>query len=205
MIKRRTWVTVAVVANVAAAMHGAQAAEGSGSALENDYPGTFASSLEHLLAGEGGEGGLGMSPLRRVVTIPALNGAQIEKVLGGNTVRREDYAIAFDANGKFSGWEKPWEKVGADKCAAAAKSDKTYEVEHGECWHQLHVDIPAGTWKVEGDRLCTQPALRRVVAAVSCVSAALVLDRLALFDDSGKMLGKPSDLVAGKQLAPLEK
>ena len=208
--KRRIWASVAVLAGAGctglAIAEGGEGGENGTPSLENDFPGgTFATALHKVLEGEGGEGGLGMTRLNRMVTIPALNGAQVWKALEGNTLRRNNaFALTFGA-GTFRGWQHRWEKVDAQRCASAKKGDPTLEMEDGECWHRLDFDIPRGTWRIEHDMLCTEPALIRVAEGQRCVSLALVLDNVALFGADGKMIGKGAELVPGEHLEPVLK
>jgi hypothetical protein len=203
--KRKIWAT-AVIAAHAGSLHAADASASDAAAGANDFPGgSFASALDKVLAGEGGEGGAGMSRLKRMVMIPALNGAQIEKALQGNTLRRdESFAFAFE-NGTFSGWEYEWQEVEVKRCETAAKTDVTYELDEGVCWSRSDNRVSKGTWSVEQDMLCTQPALKMVTDGQRCVSLALVLDNLAVFGPDGGMIGKGADLVRGKQLDEIRK
>ncbi len=163
-------------------------------------PGDFGNVLSHILAGEGGEAGIGVGKLvHGQVSVPALNGAQITRSLSGNTLRRDhDFALHFAANGTFNGWEIVWSTVDKAKCTADDEDD--YELEEGVCWHAANVKIPKGKWSVKDDRLCTEPALGRAAEGAPCVSIVFMLDSVAMFKPDGSMIGKAFEIVPDKRL-----
>jgi hypothetical protein len=162
------------------------------------FRGDFAGALKQLFAGEGGEEGIGLIYDAGRVVVPPLNEAQVTEALTGNTLRRQEaFALHFESGGRFSGWEIKWETVDAAQCA---KGEPNYELEEGTCWHHSDVKIPQGTWSVRDGMLCTQPALVTAANANECVSMFILLDDIALFDKSGKMIGKGNELVQGKHL-----
>lgn len=168
---------------------------------KTDYPGTtFANALQHVLAGEGGEGGMGIVYKPGSLSIPALTGPQISQALTGNTFRRDgSFAFYFNGDGTFTGWQSSWKETAATACANA-KGDKTYFVDDGQCYHRIDTDVAKGQWSVKGDTLCTKPTIEPAAGTNECTSAFLVLNSLILYSTSGKMEGKGNDLVAGRQL-----
>ncbi len=208
--KRKIWIglgmattlTVGHAAEPAATAANKPPAPAAQSASQNDFPGgTFSDALRKVLAGEGGEGGIGLEYKSGTVTVPALKGAQISEALTGNTLARSSaFALHFRSGGKFSGWETKWVPVAAADCAKAG-SDENYEKgDDGSCEHRVTVQVPQGTWRIAGNLLCTQPALERAAGGNECTSAFLILDNLVLFDRSGKMMGKPNELLKGPRL-----
>lgn len=192
MLKRKVWVGISLVAGVTV---------GAAAGAAPEFPGgNFSAALKKVLAGEGGEGGIGISKMsNQQVTIPALSGANVKEALSGNTLRQNDlFALHFRADGGFNGWEVKWEKVDKARCAANA-GNENYDVEDGVCWFATTLQ-QKGTWSTKGDQLCTQPALVAASGGSSCVSVALVLDRFALFNDKGDMIGKGNTLVPGENL-----
>lgn len=187
--RRRIWLGVSLLASGVA-----QAGEGSAG-----VPGDFENVLSHILGGEGGEGGLGMSRLDdgRIV-VPALNAAQLGRTLSDVTLRRDrQFAMHFEADGSFSGWEVAWSKVDVAKCTPDA--GKGFSLEDGVCWQSAHVKVPEGKWTVKDDRLCTQPALSAAAEGEPCVSLVFLLDNVAAFRPDGSMVGKGFDIVPGNQ------
>jgi hypothetical protein len=200
LVKRKVWVGISMVAGAAAM---AQVVVAAG---DEEYPGgKFSDALKMVLAGEGGEGGIGLSKMRnRSVSIPALKESQVSEALRGNTLRRdESYALHFDANGTFTGWEIRWDKVAVSRCTKDA--GEAYEMEDGECWHATDVKIPQGKWSTRDGMLCTEPAMARVAEGEKCVTVFLVLDDIAVFNAKGDMIGKGSELVSGKHLEEVYK
>jgi hypothetical protein len=202
--KRKMWVGISIVAGAGAAslappgVLGAGQSDGGG---EDGFPGgSFPLALKKVLAGEGGEGGIGMGKMRGgSLSIPALNGDQISTALSDNTLRRDhDFALHFRDEGSFSGWEVNWEVVDVSRCAGS--TGKEYSLEEGVCWYANEITISGGAWTVRSDTLCTEPALVRVAEGESCVAMALILDKFALFAGDGAMIGKGNTLVSGERL-----
>jgi hypothetical protein len=204
---RKIWVGLSLVAGVGAAaaaphepvrtfLADTGKAEGGG----GDFPGgKFSDVLKKVLAGEGGEGGIGMSKMQGgKLTIPALSGAHIKEALSGNTLRRDnEFALHFAPQGTFKGWEIKWDEVDAARCTKDA--GKEYSLEEGVCWFSTTVQYPTGTWTMQGDKLCTAPTLVTAAEDNKCVTMALILDKLAAFNDKGDMLGKGSTLLPGEK------
>ena len=180
---------------------GGEAGEaGEGGEAGGNFPGgTFESALGKILAGEGGEGGIGLSKKGDTVSIPALDEAQVKQAIGGNTLRIEHHnAYYFDKSGKGEGWEIKYSKVDVAKCGKGA--DASYELEDGECWHSETVKLPASQWSVRGNKLCTVPAVGPVTGKSGCVSVFLILNNVGLFDGD-KLVGKGKTLHKGRMLA----
>jgi hypothetical protein len=146
------------------------------------------------MMGEGGEGGIGLVKGAGTVSIPALDDAQITQVVSGNTLRTEHhFAYHFDKSGSAEGWEVKWEKVDASKC-------KTEDLENGECWTSKTVKLPAAKWSVNGGKLCLSPGVPAVTGAGDCAEVYIILNKVGLYGSDGKLVGKGSDLHAGKKL-----
>lgn len=162
--------------------------------------GDFSEALARVLAGEGGEGGLGLTYQPGQISFPALTSAQITQALTGNTLRRDNFfAMHFQPGGRYTGWASSWKKVEGKRCEGTP--GREYMLEHGECYRRTDMQVPDGAWSVKDGMLCVKPALKPATGDRECASVFLVLDRVALFDGKGAMLGKGNDLVEGRQLA----
>lgn len=159
----------------------------------------FSRALDLVLAGEGGEGGLGVVYREGAISIPALSGPQIVQALSGNTLRQGDNVAAhFGGRETFSGWQVKWDEVELARCASG---DPTFEKgEDGICYHRTYPAISGGTWAVRDDKVCVAAAAGSDFAAQGCLSVFLVLSDIVLFDASGKMVGKPYELLKGAKL-----
>ena len=189
----------AASAEPAAAAEAATAANAA-APVGDVYKGNFSGALSKLLAGEGGEEGIGTSFSNGNIVIPALNGAQITEAFTGNTLSRKGtFAVHFEAGGQMSGWEYKWEPVADALCAA--KSSEYIKRDDGSCARRALFEITAGQWSVQDGKFCTVPVLTRAANGKDCVSVYVVLDDIALFAE-GAMIGKGNKLLKGKQLEP---
>lgn len=198
LVNRKTWIGLSLVASAGVAttsLASLQSGEGGESGGGGSFPGgTFEHALALLMAGEGGEGGIGTIKGKRTVSVPALDDAQIKKVVSGNTLRTE-YHLAYylDPSGSAEGFEILWEKVDPSKCAP----DK---LQNGECWTSRTVKLPPSKWAARDGKLCVTPKLASVTGAEGCAEVYMVLNKVALFSSDGKLVGKGSDLYKGRRL-----
>jgi hypothetical protein len=175
---------------------GGEAGEaGEGGAGTGDYPGgDFSNALSKVMMGEGGEGGIGLVKGDGTVSIPQLKDTQITQVVSGNTLRTEHhFAYHFDASGSAEGWDTEYSKVDPSQC-------KQEDLENGECWTAKQVQLPNSKWSVSGDKLCLSPAVPAITGSGDCAEVYLILNKVGLYGADGKLVGKGSDLYAGKQL-----
>lgn len=220
LTKRKIWSSAALIATTMSAVVGCSAgddtrvpaATGTPAATDTaqpaageDFPGgSFEDALEHVFAGEGGEGGLGFSALenqggRWSFTVPALSGEQLTKALSGNSLRQEaHYAMHLEPSGQYRGWALSWEKAPMAQCPS--DEGPNHSIDDGQCWVASEGEIK-GTWSVKDDTLCLSPAPEQVSGAHDCVRAALVLNDVVLFGPDGKMIGKGNNLLKGENAA----
>jgi hypothetical protein len=192
----KIWSCVGVFSTLAAA------ATTAATASPDVFKGDFKGALAKMMEGEGGEGGLGTYFAEGRMVIPPLKGAQVQEVFSGNSLRRSThYALHFAKDGTVSGWERLSETVDKSKCTP----DKApaYAMDDGECKFRQQVQLAPTKWKVNGDKLCTQPALNRATEGTECVSVFLVLNEVALVGPGDKMIGKGSRISKGKVLDPV--
>lgn len=174
----------------------AQAAEAGPT---NDFGNTtFAKALEKILAGEGGEGGIGWSGFGPTFTTPALNDEQLNKALVGRTVRK-DQAVAFylGKDGIAEGWKLDWSKADASKCPD--KLGEYYEIEHGQCWTAAKSDFK-GKYEIKNGQVCLPALTGKPADGQACYYVGFALTKV-IVGDGKKMFGSGKDLVDGKSLA----
>jgi hypothetical protein len=186
----KIWYGIGVCAALGSAAVSAQSTD--------EFPGGFDKALEKVLAGEGGEGGRGLTKMLPSVTSPALRGSQIKKALTGNTLHSFGASsLHYDTTGKLAGWVGSWALTSAKTCPAKAPEETYFQGDKG-CYQLTRHDA-AGTWTIKDDQLC-QSFTANGKATTGCSYVALLLDTFALFDSaSGEMSGKGFKLVAGKQ------
>jgi hypothetical protein len=225
LIKRKIWVGAGVVAAAltsVATVHQAAAltresgetgTQGDESGLAKGSSGergqeADSNSFERLLRGvfngEGGQDGLGISPLRKSGTgwafsVPALTGGQVKQAVAGNSLRSENhFAVYFSPDGQFRGWALSWAQGPKDDCTS--RKDPNRVLMEGQCWIGADTNL-SGSWTIKDDTLCLNPSPRPVTDGKQCVRAAIVLNSVLFFGSDGKMVRKGSDLRKGLQLA----
>jgi hypothetical protein len=173
----------------------------------DDFPGgSFDTALNKIFAGEGGESGIGFSPLRQQAdgkwsfSVPALDGAQVKQAVSGNSLYRDhSFAIHLSPSGQYEGWQRTWRQEGLDSCPTQGSANYSYILNsHGECWVVTDQDVQGG-WTIEGDLLCFDPVPSALTNA-QCNRVSLVLNSLVLWDPDGHMIGKGNELHKGKSI-----
>lgn len=200
--KRRFWTGSSMLVGAAVALTSVDSAISDDD--RDDFPGgTFDNALHKLFANEGGESGIGFTPLEQQedgkwrFSVPALNEAQLEKTVRGNTLARESaFAIHLESSGQYEGWQRLWRRADLAQCPTEGGVNYTHIVNSsGECWLVTDEDIE-GSWSIEGDRLCLEPVPVRLADA-RCNRVTLVLNSVVLWDGDGNMFGKGSELRQG--------
>lgn len=164
----------------------------------------FEAALKLVFAGEGGQGGLGISPLMEhrgawSFTVPALTELQLQQALKGNSLRTENhFAVHFAPDGRYRGWALAWARAPMAQCPG--KGGLNYGIFDEQCWVASESRLD-GSWTVMRDQFCLKPSPPGVTGGAGCVRAALILDNIVFFGPDGKMIGKGSDLVRGENVA----
>lgn len=206
--------TAAVVAPAGLApIPRAHAAEGSKAASAADekagpevgFQGDLAHALEKIFAGEGGEGGAGLTTMWPRVSAPALTGEQIRQTVTGNTVHSgEHHALYFGKNGTVEGWYATWAKSpAAQSCPKTEIAGDDFFLA-GEACYLKTVHNFSGPWQVRDHQLCATIDWMGE-RKNPCWYVTLLLDRVALFQASGEIEGKGNDLKRGKVLSQIAK
>ena len=167
---------------------------------EGDFVGDFDKAARLMLEGQGGLDGIGMTKMWPRISAPALTGEQIRKIVTGNTVRNnESVALYFSADSTVEAWFDDWTAVAAGvKCPSPEVGGDEYSYRENACQKKTIVPVK-GSWEVRDDKLCP-----KLVWATgkneTCWYVALILDKVVLFDEAGKLLGFGKSVKRGKVL-----
>lgn len=172
-----------------------------GEAKYSAFPGNLDKAISNIFAGEGGEGGAGLTAMWPSVVAPALSSSDIEKVVSGNTLRTDGHiAWYFAPDRSIEGGYVEWTPTERKLCPAKeVETDTVYLGTDGICYtYKLYPS--KGNWSVRDNQLClniTWATGKRN----DCRYLTILLDDLALFDARGKIDGKGMKLLKGKSIA----
>lgn len=173
----------------------------AGAAKFSAFPGNLDKAVSNIFAGEGGEGGAGLTAMWPSVVAPALSSADIEKVVSGNTLRTNGhFAWYFAADRSLEGGQTEWTPVERKLCPAKeVETDTVYLGTDGICYsYKLYPS--KGSWSVRDNQLCLNISWATGKKS-DCRYLTILLDDLALFDGQGKIDGKGMKLLKGKSIA----
>lgn len=208
-------VSVAAVAAVATQVNGsvelplvasAQAAATAAASKDARPKGTFVgdldSALANIFAGEGGESGAGLTPMWPSVTAPALTGAEITRVVAGNTLQLPGHVSYYftksnSVEGRYIHWDQ-LPSVSACPAQNVEGGDYYLNPTTNVCWKQTILPLQ-GTWAVKSHQLCLDVSWSGGKKQ-DCRYVTILLDNIAMFDASGVIDGKGHKLFQGKKL-----
>lgn len=126
---------------------------------------------------------------------------EIEALLSGNTLRRNDrLAIYFAPGGAGTAWGTDWAADKSARCPASDKPGDAYDRRDGSCRRKTIYTV-SHSWWTDKDKLCQKWAEGGTEKS-ECWLVGVLYDRVLLFKDGGQGLeGLPMDLRAGKALA----
>jgi hypothetical protein len=165
------------------------------------FPGDLDKAVSNIFAGEGGEGGAGLTRMWPSVVAPALSSSDLEKVVTGNTLRTDGHVSwYFGADRSIEGGFVEWKATDKAKCPAKEDpKDVFYLGTDGVCY--AYTLYPSkGTWSVKDNQLCLNVSWA-TGKRNDCRYVTILLDDFALFDAQGKIDGKGMKLQKGKSLA----
>jgi hypothetical protein len=165
------------------------------------FPGDLNKAVSNIFAGEGGEGGAGLTRMWPSVVAPALSSSDIEKVVTGNTLRTDGHvAWYFGADRSIEGGYVEWKATDKARCPAKEDpKDKFYIGTDGVCY--TYTLYPSkGNWSVKDNQLCLNVSWA-TGKRNDCRYLTILLDDLALFDAQGAIDGKGMKLHKGKSIA----
>lgn len=201
---RKVWYGIGVCASVAAvaAVSEQPAAQAAAAPAKGTFIGDLDHALQNIFAGEGGEGGAGLTPMWPTVSAPALTGPEIAKVVTGNSLQLEGhFSYYFTAQQRVEGLFIDWQKMPKlSDCPKQNVEGSEFYLNEREnvCWKSTILPLQ-GSWKVANHQLCFDVSWTGG-SQKECRYVAIVLDDIALFDAAGKMETKGHTLLQGKQL-----
>jgi hypothetical protein len=182
------------------AAHGQPAGE-AGESGYSSFQGDLDKAVSNIFAGEGGEGGAGLSRMWPSITIPALSSADIKKVVSGNTLRTDGHVAWYLAPDlRIEGGFVEWKATDAQSCPQQEiATDAFHRGTDGVCYtYKLYPS--KGTWSVRDNQLCVNVSWD-TGAKNDCRYVAILLEDIVLFDQTGKIDGKGMKLLKGKSIA----
>ena len=166
------------------------------------FVGDLDKALQNIFAGEGGEGGAGLSPMWPTVSAPALTGPEIATVITGNSLQLEGhFSYYFTAQQRVEGLFIDWQQMPktSDRPKQNVEDGEFYLNERENvCWRNKILPLQ-GSWKIDSHQLCLDVSWSGGKKQ-ECRYVAILLDDIALFNVSGAMEGKGYQLLQGKQL-----
>lgn len=175
-------------------------AAGDEKAKYSSFPGDLNKAVSNIFAGEGGEGGAGLTRMWPSVVAPALSNADLEKVVTGNTLSTGGHvAWYFAANRSIEGGFIDWKSTDKSRCPAKEdESDAFYLGTDGVCY--TYTTHPSkGTWSIRDNQLCLNVTWA-TGKRDDCRYLTILLDDIALFDAQGQIDGKGMKLHKGKAI-----
>ena len=161
------------------------------------YPTGFDKALSLMLAGEGGENGIGSHRVWPTLSFPALTTEQIGKALTGNTLAiAYHYAHQYGADGKVGGYNIRYDAVDVKKCPKKEVPGDGLLLYEGVCSAQVNEPV-TGTWKADDGKLCVDIAWAGKTQITGCYTMFFVMDSVAMVKPDGTVSGKAHALKKG--------
>tara|TARA_R110000850_G_scaffold163413_2_gene288154 strand:+ start:18070 stop:18696 length:627 start_codon:yes stop_codon:yes gene_type:complete len=161
------------------------------------YPTGFDKALSLMMAGEGGENGIGSQRVWPTLSFPALTTEQIAKAVSGNSlVIPYHYTHQYSTDGKIGGYNIRYDPVDVKKCPKKEIPGDGLLLYEGVCSAQLNEPVN-GTWKAENDKLCVDVAWAGKSQISGCYTMFFVMDSVALVKPDGTVSGKAHVLKKG--------
>ncbi len=161
------------------------------------YPTGFDKALSLMLAGEGGENGIGSHRVWPTLSFPALTTEQISKAVTGNSlVIPYHYTHQYGTDGKVGGYNIRYDQIDVKKCPKTEIPGDGLLLYEGVCSAQVKEPV-TGTWKAEGDKLCVDIAWAGKSQIAGCYTMFFVMDSVALVKPDGTVSGKAHGLKKG--------
>lgn len=161
------------------------------------YPGGFDRALSLMLAGEGGENGIGVHKVWPTLSFPALTTEQIRKAVSGNSlVIPYHYAHQYSADGKVGGYNIRYDPTDLAKCPKKEIPGDGLLLYEGVCSKQVNEPV-SGSWKAEDNKLCVDIAWAGKTQIDGCYNMFFVMDSVAMVKPDGAVSGKAHGLKKG--------
>ncbi len=193
--------SVMMTAGIAIGIASPAAADEPTTKRDGYFNNDFDSDLNSMLD-PNAEEGPSLPPMWPRISIPALSTQQVEKMVRGNTLRRdEDAAVYFASDGSLEGWINDWAPVSADRCPATEKAGDAVR-RHAEKCEGKKTTYATGSWQTRNNAVCVELRMPHETER-QCWYLAIVSSKVALFEDNGEVLGELKALKAGRVLGQL--
>lgn len=160
------------------------------------YPTGFEKAVSLMLAGEGGEGGLGIHPVWPTLSTPALNSKQITEAFAGNSLTMPfHHTIQFRQDGSLGGYNIKYTEVEVSKCPKTNVPGNGLLLYNGVCSQMIN-EAFAGTWKVVNHQLCLDMRWKSDKVK-DCFHVFFTMDSVALVSPEHGLWHKAHKLKAG--------
>lgn len=164
---------------------------------ETVYPAGFDKALTLMLAGEGGENGIGVHKVWPTLMFPALTTEQIGKAVTGNSlVIPYHYTHQYSADGKVGGYNIRYDPIDVKKCPKTEIPGDGLLLYEGVCSAQVKEPV-TGSWKAEDNRLCVDISWGSTGKIGGCYNMFFVMDSVAMVKPDGSVSGKAHALKKG--------
>lgn len=174
-----------------------EAGAASSDPTEFAYPTGFDKALSLMMAGEGGENGIGTHKVWPTLSFPALTTAQITKAVSGNSlVIPYHYTHQYSPDGKVGGYFIRYDPVDVKKCPKTEIPGDGYLLFDGVCSAQVNEPV-TGTWKAQDNKLCVDIGWGASGKIDGCFTMFFVMDSVALVKPDGTVSGKAHALKKG--------
>ena len=161
------------------------------------YPTGFDKALSLMMAGEGGENGIGVHKVWPTLSVPALTTAQISKAVTGNSlVIPYHYTHQYGADGKVGGYNIRYDPIDVKKCPKKEIPGDGFLLYEGVCSAQVNEPV-TGTWKAEDNKLCVDISWAGKPQVTGCYNMFFVMDSVAMVKPDGTVSGKAHALKQG--------
>jgi len=161
------------------------------------YPTGFDKALSLMLAGEGGENGIGSHRVWPTLSFPALTTDQIRKAVTGNSlVIPYHYTHQYSADGKVGGYNIRYDPTDLKKCPKKEIPGDGFLLYEGVCSAQVNEPV-TGSWQAKDDKLCVDIAWAGKSQISGCYTMFFVMDSVALVKPDGTVSGKAHGLKKG--------
>lgn len=178
----------------------ATAAEGSAKVADPTefvYPTGFDKALSLMLAGEGGENGIGVHKVWPTLSVPALTTEQLSKAVTGNSlVIPYHYTHQYGPDGRVGGYNIRYDAVDVKKCPKKEIPGDGFLLYEGVCSAQVNEPV-TGTWKAENNQLCVDIAWAGKTQITGCYTVFFIMDSVAMVKPDGSVSGKAHALKKG--------
>ncbi len=161
------------------------------------YPSGFDKALSLMMAGEGGENGIGVHKVWPTLSVPALTTEQIGKAVSGNSLAiAYHYTHQYSPDGKVGGYNIRYDQVDVKSCPKTEVPGDGFLLYEGVCSAQVEEPV-TGTWEAKDHQLCVDIAWAGSTQIKGCYTMFFIMDSVAMVKPDGTVSGKAHALKKG--------